>query len=162
MRRVTKRRGSTYLLVIVAFVFISLFSGLMLSNLSQTIFQLNTYGLQMQCYYLTRQAADATVAVLLDNNNQLLNSLNGSGGMTDLMTHTDGNGAVLGTSTITLTKEYHDYYNENKEWAVATIRTTIQDPRAPRAGQDFTYTGSVSILIDNPLIRLYNIDLDTL
>jgi hypothetical protein len=158
MSRLHRRKGSTYLLVVVVFIFVSLFSALMLSNVSQSIFQINTYGLQMQCYYLNQQAAEATVAVLLDNDNELLNGM--SYPQVDTMTHTESSGTVLGNSKITLTKEEHDYYGESKEWAVARIVTTIPDHRASRSGNDFNYVGSVMILIENPLVQLYNINPD--
>lgn len=157
--KLRKRKGSAYLLVVVVFLFVSLFSALIFSNVSQSIFQLNTYGLQMQCYYLTQQASEAAVAVLLSDNNALLQSET-SYPQEDTMIHYGIDGTTyLGKSKITLTKESHDYYGESKRWAVARIVTTIPDPRASRDGEDFSYTGSVMVLVENPVVQLYNIDL---
>ena len=119
--KLRKRKGSAYLLVVVVFLFVSLFSALIFSNVSQSIFQLNTYGLQMQCYYLTQQASEAAVAVLLSDNNALLQSETAYP-QEDTMIHYGIDGTTyLGKSKITLTKESHDYYGESKRWAVARI-----------------------------------------
>lgn len=153
-----KRKGGAYLLVIAVFLFVSLISTLMLSTISQSVYQTHVYGMQMQSYYLTNQAADATVAVLLADDNLLLNSM--SYPQTDTMIHTDESGTVLGSSQIRLAKERHDYYGDNKEWIVAYIETKIPDQRGSREGEDFSYKGSVMILVENPLIQLYNINPD--
>ena len=154
-----KHSGSAYMLVILVFIFVSLFSALMLSNLNQAIFQNNAYGLQMQCYYLNNQAAKATVAALLADDNDLLNKIAISGGVqTTTMIHTDADGNPVGSSSIKLTRENHTYYNENKEWIVATIVTTIIDPRTSRQGKEFDYKGTAMILADQPLIQLFNVN----
>lgn len=154
-----KHRGSAYILVILVFIFVSLFSALLLSNLNQAIFQTNAYGLQMQCYYLNNQAAKATVAALLADNNDLLNRLAASGDVqTTTMVHKDAGGNSVGSSSIKLTREYHTYYDENKEWIVATILTTINDPRVSRQGEMFDYKGTAMILVDQPLIQLFNVN----
>lgn len=154
-----KHRGSAYILVILVFLFVSFFSALLLSNLNQAIYQTNAYGLQMQCYYLNNQAAKATVAALLADDNDLLNRMNASGGVqTTTMIHKDADGDVVGSSNIKLTRESHVYYNENKQWIVATIVTTIDDPRASRQGEKYDYTGTAMILADQPLIQLFNLN----
>lgn len=165
MKKPHKRKGATYLLVIIVFIFVSLFSTLILSNVSQSVYQFNAYSLQMQCFYLNRQAADATVVALLtedDVGNTLLKTSRTSFPKVDTMTHTASDGTLLGSSTITLTKENYDYYGESKEWAVARIETSIPDPRGSRRGEDFNYSGSVMVLVENPLIQLYNINPDSL
>ena len=158
MSGLRKREGSAYLLVIVVFIFVSLFSALMMSNLTQTIYQANAYGMQTQCYYLNNQAARATVAALIDNNNELIKTM--SFPREDTMKHKDSSGIEIGSSRIVLKKEYHDYYGENEAWVVAEITTTIKDLRAARYGEDFTYMGTVMVLIDNPLIQLYNVNIE--
>lgn len=152
-------KGSAYLYVIIIFLVVTLFSTIMLSTLNQAIYQSHTYSMRMQAYYLTDEAADATVAVLLDDSDDLLNHL--SYPQTDTMIHTSG-GDVIGTSKITLTKEFHNYYGENKEWIVAKIKTEIPDQRGSREGEMFSFEGSVMILLENSMIQLYNIDPDTL
>lgn len=159
MNKTHMRQGSGYLLVIIVFLVVSLFATLMLSSLGNAIYQTHTYSMKMQSYYLTKEAADATVAVLLSDDNALLKTLTYP--QTDTMPHSSG-GEVIGSSEITLTKELHDYYGENKEWIVARIKTEIPDQRGSRAGEQFVFEGSVMILLENPMIQLYNINPDTL
>lgn len=158
MKKLKKRTGAVYLLVIVVFVFVSMFSAMMLSSISQSIYQINTYGLQMQCSYFNQQAADATVAALLDSGNELLNSDVGYPRV-DTMTHKALDGTtVLGESKITLKKENHDYYGESKAWAVAEIETTMPDPRAANKDGNVSYVASLMVLVENPIVQLYNIN----
>lgn len=151
-----KHNGSTYMLVLVVFIFVSVFSALMLSNLGQTIFQTNTYEMQMRCYYMYDQAAKATVAALLKDDNELLNSVTTE--RTQTIEHKDESGEVVGRSTITIKKDHLNYYGENAEWIVGEITTTITDLRAVRAGEDFSYEGTVMVLVSNPLIQLFNMN----
>lgn len=159
MRKLHIRKGSSYLLVIVVFLFVSLITAIMVTGLNQSIYHSHAYALQMRAYYLTGKAADATVAVLLADDNELLKDLPYP--KEDSMTHMDGS-HVVGLSKIKLTKETHSYYGENKEWIVAAIETTIPEQRGSRTGKSFTYTGTVMILVENPLIQLYNINPDIL
>lgn len=157
MNRNHKRQGSAYMMVIMVFIFVSVFSAMMLSALSQSIYESHAYSLQMQCYYLNNQAAKATVAALLADDNQLLRDATYP--KLDTLEHKDAAlSKDLGISEIRLTRENHDYYGESKSWIVADITTTIKDPRATRAGQDFTYVGSVMVLEENPLIQLFNLN----
>ena len=165
MSKSHKRTGSAYMLVIVVFLFVSVFSAIMMSNLGQTIFQTNAYAMQMQCYYMGNQAAKATVAALLevqkdpDGGEQktvirsdYLNYKN-----QNKMEHKDKDGNVLGTSVITLYEKPYPYEGELKDWIVGYITTTMTDRRANRQGDDFTYESTVMILKDNPLIQLFNL-----
>lgn len=160
MRKSKKRKGSVYLIVVMIFLFVSLFSALMLQTLSQSIFQTHMYGMNMKCYYLSRQTADAVVAALLQHNNELLNDLHTT--MNDSMEHLNEAGEPVGNSHIVLRKERHTYYDENKEWVVAYITTTIPDERGSRQGETYTYEMTLMILVENPLIQLYDIDPDSL
>ena len=63
---------------------------------------------------------------------------------------------------ITLTKEVHSYYGTDEDWVVARVETTIPDVRGDRIGEPFTYTGSVMILLSNPIVQLYNISPESL
>ncbi len=159
--KLKKRTGSSYLIVIVAFIFVSLFSALLLSELDQSIYTTNSYALQMQAYYLNHEAASATVAALLQDdgsgkyNYETLSSTYFASEST--MEHTY-NGNHLGTSHIRLSKEQHDYYEVNKNWIVATINTEIADNRAGNTTGKYTYKGTVMILCENPIVQLYNID----
>lgn len=150
-------RGSANLYVIVVLMVVSLFSAIILSSLNQAIYQSHTYGMKMQSYYIAKEAADATVAVLLADGDELLNSLQYP--KTDTMSHTSG-GDVIGSSRITLTKEFYDYYGENKEWIVARIHTELPEQRGSRSGEMFSFEGSVMILLENSMVRIYNIDPD--
>lgn len=160
MKKHYKRNGSSYLMIILVFVFVSSFSALMLSTLNQSIYQTNAYGLQMQCYYLNNQAAKATVAVLLkDKDDDYEFMKTASFPQTAVLTHTNADGSQeVGRSTIQLTKEYHDYYSESRAWIVARITTTIKDKRSSNSGNDFTYEGTAMVLVENPIIQLYNIN----
>lgn len=151
-----KYNGSAFILVIAVFIFVSLFSALMISTVNQSIYQTHTYGMQTQCYYMNNEAANATVAVMLANDNDLLKKVSGPQSAT--MIHTDEDGNPVGTSVITVQKENHNYYGENQPWVVGRITTTITDKRAERQGEPFTYEGTVMILIDNPLIQLFNLN----
>lgn len=155
----TAHSGSTYLLVVVVFLLISLFTTMIVSSLNQTIYHMNAYALQSKAYYLNREAQDAVVAVLLDDQSERLKNL--SYPCSDSMTHTDESG-MLGKSEISLSREFHEYYSENEEWVVARIVTTIPDVRGNRAGEPFTYTGTVMILLKNPIVQLYNISPESL
>lgn len=159
MRKIQKRKGSAYLLVVIVFLVLSLFTTLMVTSLNQSIFQMHTYALQMKAYYLNHEAEEAVVAILLDNSNDLLEHL--AYPQTDSMEHTDGS-EVIGESVITLTKEVHSYYGTDEDWVVARVETTIPDVRGDRIGEPFTYTGSVMILLSNPIVQLYNISPESL
>lgn len=154
VRKSNMRQGSTYLLVVVVFLLISLFTALMVSSLNQTIYQMHAYALQTRAHFLNREAQDTVVAVLLDNQNELLKRV--SHPQSDVFVHTDGLD-VIGESEITLTKETHKYYTEDEEWVVARITTTIPDVRGDRLGEPFVYRGTVMILLKNPIVQLYNI-----
>lgn len=158
-------KGSTYIYVIGVFLVVSMLTTLSVSQLNQSIYENHAYNMQMQCYYLTYEAADATVYVLTDDykeNRDLLRHMDYP--QTNEIKHYDPEVAnpdesdIIGVSSITVTKEIHDYYGEDREWAVATITTTIPDKRGSRMGEDFSYVGSVMILMDNPVVQIYNIN----
>ncbi len=170
-KKFKSRKGSAYLYVVIIFLFVTLFSAIMFSMLQQSVYQTHTYSLRMKAFYLTKEAADATVAVLLEvpektlanpDPKPLIKTM--SYPATDTMTHTVNKTTVVGTSVITLTKEKHDYYGESKDWIVANITTTIPDERNTKPGTTtgavYTFKGSVMILWENSMIQLYNITLD--
>ena len=159
MKRFTKKHGgSAQFIVIAALVIISVFSAYIIHLLQNDIFQMHAYSLQMKAYYLSDEAASASVSALLaDDDESLLKT--GIFPMHDTMTHI-ANGERIGVSDISMTKEVHPYYEENKDWIVIRIRTTIPDDRAERLGEDFTYSMTVMVLAENPLVQLYNINPD--
>ena len=153
-----KRGGSAQFIVIAALVLISVFSAYIIHVLQSDIYQIHAYSLQMQAYYLADEAASASVSALLaDDDVSLLKT--GTFPMQDQMIHTVSGGEI-GVSEITMTKETHTYYSENKEWIVIRIQTGIPDTRAERRGETFTCSLTVMVLADNPLIQLYNINPD--
>ena len=153
-----KRSGSAQFFVIAALVLISVFSAYIIHVLQADIYQMHAYSLQMQAYYLADEAASASVSALLaDDDESLLNT--GVFPMSDVLTHT-ADGEEIGVSRIDMCRETHPYYDENKEWIVIRIKTAIPDDRAGRAGEEFTYSETVMVLVENPLVRLYNIDPD--
>ncbi len=153
-----KRGGSAQFFVIAALVLISVFSALVLSTLQQDIYQLHAEAMQMRAYYMADEAASAAVSALLaDDDASLLNT--GVFPMQDTMTHVS-EGETLGSSSIRMVKETHPYYNEDKEWVVIRIVTTLHDDRAGRRGEDFTYSITVMVLAENPLVQIYNINPD--
>lgn len=153
-----KRKASAQLFVIGALLLISVFAALVLRTLQQDIYQLHAESLQMRAYYLADEAASAAVSALLaDDDASLL--LTGNFPMQDRMVHTY-DGEVQGHSDISMTEETHLYYEQEKEWIVIRITTAIPDNRAGRAGEDFTYSITVMVLVDNPLVQLYNINPD--
>lgn len=153
-----KRGGSAQFFVIAALVLVSIFSAYIIHVLQADIYQMHAYSLQMQAYYLADEAASASVSALLaDDDASLLKT--GSFPMHDEMIHTVS-GEEIGRSEIDMCRETHPYYEENKEWIVIRIRTTIPDNRAGREGKPFPYSVTVMVLSENPLIRLYNIDPD--
>ncbi len=155
-----KRNGSAHLFVIGALLIVSVFSAFIINLLQTDTYQLHAYSLQMQAYYLADEAASATVSALLaDDDASLLQT--GAFPMSDTMTHT-ASGTELGVSEIHMTKETHSYYEEDKEWIVIRITTTIPDNRAERAGESFSYKMTVMVLVENPLVQLYNINPDDL
>lgn len=155
-----KKNGSAQIIVIAALLLISVFAALVLRTLQQDIYQLHAESLQMRAYYLADEAASAAVSALLaDDDASLL--LTGSFPMQDRMVHTYG-GKVQGHSDISMTEEMHLYYEQEKEWIVIRITTAIPDNRAGRAGEDFTYSITVMVLVDNPLVQLYNINPDNI
>ena len=161
MKFLTKKRaGSAHIIVLAVLVLISVFSAFIVHQLQADIFQINAYSLQMQGYYLSDEAASAAVSALrADDDASLLKT--GTFPMTDTFKHVFS-GEQVGVSTITMTKETHPYYEEEKDWIVIRITTAIPDPRASRAGEDFTYQATVLVLVENPLIQLYNINPDEL
>ncbi len=153
-----KRKGAAQLFVIGALILVSVFSTYVIKKLQADIYQMHAYSLQMQAYYLAEEAASASVSALLaDDDASLVQT--GAFPIQDQMIHTS-NGAQIGTSQIRVTKEVHNYYNENKDWIVVRVNTSVPDTRAQRRGQPFTYSMTVMILRENPLIQLYNIDPD--
>lgn len=153
-----KRAGSAQFFVIAALVLISAFSALILRTLQQDIYQLHAEAMQMRAYYLADEAASAAVSALLaDDDASLL--MTGTFPMHDSMTHVS-EGETVGVSVIDMVKETHPYYNEEEEWVVIRIKTTIPDTRADRQGEGFSYSITVMVLVDNPLVKLYNINPD--
>lgn len=152
--RVRKNKGSAYLYVIVVFVVISTFTAFMLSGLNHTIFQMHTYSIHMKAHYLNLEAEETLVAALLQDNRQLLGGL--SYPASERMDHLD-NGTRIGESAFHITKERHNYYGQPKEWVVARVTTTVYDERPGRVGDPFTYEGTVMILLENPIVQLYNL-----
>ena len=159
MKILTKKRaGSAHIIVLAVLVLISVFSAFIIRQLQADIFQINAYSLQMQGYYLSDEAASAAISALLaDDDASLLKT--GTFPMSDTFTHTFS-GEKVGVSEITMTKETHPYYDEDKDWIVIRISTAIPDTRAERSGQSFTYEMTVMILSENPLVQLYNINPD--
>lgn len=150
-----KRKGSAYLLIILIFLFTSMTSALMISRLNHAIHQSYVEGIQMQAYYYTKMSAEATVAALLADTEDLLDNFTGT--PTQTLQHTDASGVILAESVITMRKELRDYYGTDKEWAVVNITTTIQDGRSNHAATKYTYTGSVAVLVEQPIVQIYNI-----
>ncbi len=158
MKVLKKKRGSAQFFVIAALVLISVFSAFIITTLQSDIYQLHAYSLQMQAYYLADEAASASVSALLaDDDVSLL--LTGNFPMEDTMKHVV-DGKEIGSSHITMDRETHSYYDEDKEWVVIRIVSTVPDVRAERRGEDFSYRMTVMVLADNPLVQLYNIDPD--
>ena len=153
-----KRGGSAQLFVIAALVLVSVFSAYIIHVLQADTYQLHAYSLQMQAYDLADEAASASVSALLaDDDASLLKT--GAFPMHDTLTHTVS-GKEVGVSEIDMRKENHLYYNESKEWIVIRISTAIPDNRSGRRGEDFTYSMTVMVLAENPLVQLYNINPD--
>ncbi len=150
------RKGSAYLFVILIFLFVSLFSMLIITQVQQTVYETHAYALQMQAYYMTQRSADATLAILMADDNALLKS--GDYPKTDTLSHWSGSG----TSVIKLTKEIHPYYSEQKVWVIVSIETRIPDPRGRREGEAFLHSGKVMILVENPIVQLYYLNPDAL
>ena len=159
MKRRGRRRGSSFLLVVVIFCVVSVFASLMVTMLNRSVFQLNTYAVQMRAYYLNHEAQEAVVAALLDNDCEVMKY--SSYPRTDSMTHSYEL-EELGQSTIVLTKEIHPYYGTDRVWAVARIHTTVPDSRPDHDGQEFSFEGTVMVLFDNPVVQLYNISPESL
>lgn len=149
-----KRQGSVYVVVVGVFLVISLFTAFMATELNQTIYQMHAHSLQMRAYYLNLEAEETTAAVLLKDENKLLNGLVYP--KTDRMEHLE-NGHVIGESVITLRQEKHKYYDVQEDWVVAYVETTIKDDRVTNRGSDFHYKGTVMILKKNPIVQLYNV-----
>ena len=158
------RNGFAYAYVIGVFLVVSLFASLILFELNQAITENHIRSMSMKSYYLCYQAADATVAALTMDDNDVINDMinHSNYHRTDKIFHTDETNNNIGESSITLEKEPHKYYGKNKEWIVAYIETRIPDERAYRKGEDFIFKGSVMILLDNPEVRIYNINPDNL
>lgn len=154
MMRVRKNKGSAYLYVIVVFVVISTFTAFMLSGLNHTIFQMHTYSIHMKAHYLNLEAEETLVAALLQDDHDLLKNLPYPA--SESMSHYD-NGTRIADSDFRITKERHNYYGERKEWVVARVTTTVYDERPGRVGEPFTYEGTVMILLENPIVQLYNL-----
>lgn len=153
--RLKSRRGSASLYVLAALILISLFSALIVTVLKGDIYQMHAYELQMQAYYLSDEAASASVSALLaDDDSSLL--LTGRFPMSDTLTHTS-EGKTLGVSSITMEKERHPYYGSDAVWVVIRIVTTIPDMRGSSTSGEFSYETTVMVLEENPLVRLYNI-----
>lgn len=151
-----KRTGAAQLYVIAALILVSLFTAFTVHVLQGDIYQMHAYELQMQAYYLSDEAASAAVSALLeDDDDSLLRT--GHFPMEDTMTHSD-NGTELGTSKIRMCRETHPYYGEDAEWIVIRITTEMPDPRVNNPQGTFRYQTTVSVLVSNPLVRLYNIN----
>ena len=157
--KLRKRQGSAYLLVVVVFVCISVFTTLLVTVLNRSIFHMHTYAMQMQAYYLNHEAQEAVVAILLDDDRDLLQNMEYP--QTDSMTHTFES-ETLGESEITVSEEVHPYYGTDAAWIVARVVTTIPDKRSGREGESFSYSGTAMLLKENPIVQLYNISPDSL
>ena len=156
MKPFKKKKGSAQFLVIGALIIISVFTAYIVRVLQTDIYQMHAYKLQMKAYYLADEAASATVSALLaDDDASLLKT--GAFPMEDTITHRVS-GEEVGVSRITVRKETHPYYEENKDWIVIDVVTTIPDERAERKGEPFTYSSLSMVLVDNPLVQLYNIN----
>ena len=160
MKRLRKRRGSAYLTVVLVFIAVSLFTTLMVTTLNRSVFQMHSYALMMKARYLNYEAQEAAVAALLSGSSELLYSISETP-RSDTLTHVSGSD-YLGESTITLKKGEYPYYDATAWWVVAYVETAIPDPRADRLGEDYTYSGTVMVLLDNPIVQIYNADVDSL
>lgn len=189
--RPQKRRGASYIMVIAVFIFVSLLSVLMLSMINQTVYQTQTYSLQMQAQYINKTTVDAIVQALLvgSEENRMLKKVVDNDGehfknprTGDLVEYTqeyydiDEHGELttdlLGVSKFTLEAKKYLYYGDAKDWVVITTVTTIPDTRAARKGgassvfdgtslegqKGFEYTSTTMILVENPLVTIYNAD----
>ena len=159
MKQIKKRVGSAYLVVLMVFLAVTLFSGLMISGLNQGVTRTHVHSLQMKAYYLNREVLEATVAVLRADGDQLLKSTNQQ--REDKITHhNEKTQKDIGESTVTIKREKHPYYKENKDWIVIHVTTKIADERVnqKKDGEPytFTYEGTAMVLVDNPIIQLYN------
>jgi len=149
-----RKKGSVLLFVVCIFLFVLLFSSLALKNLSQAIYQTNIYGIQMQQYYLNREAVEVIVAVLRADDNDLLENFDNP--RQERLTHSDDDGNYLGYSTIYLQKVKADYYGQDLDWIKATITTYTVDKRASSDGDLLEYVGELMVLVKNPIVQLYN------
>lgn len=161
MKRAKKRTGSAYLVVLMIFLSISLFSTLMISSVNHSIARSHAHSLQLKAYYLNQEAQEVAVAVLRKDEDKLLKELASKSGAaaqrTDTMTHRNKKtNQEIGTSTITLKKEQAPYYGANEDWIVAEVTTVIPDERASKKGANFTFQAKVKLLAKNPIIQIYN------
>ena len=153
----TRYNGFVYAYVIGVFLVVTLFSTLVITEINQAITENHIRSMSMKSYYLCYQAADATVASLTMDENELLRNLPNP--PTGNIIHTDNtSGETIGESNIHLKEEYHEYYGKNKKWIVAYIETKIPDERVSHKGEDFCFEGSVMILADNSDVRIYNVN----
>lgn len=151
-----KKAGSSHIIVLGVLVLISVFTVYIINVLQNDIYQINAYSLQMQGYYLCHEATSAAISALLEGDDEALIYTNDFP-MTDSMTHTFDD-EEIGESVITMSKEQHPYYEiESTAWIVIDVTTTIRDSRNGHSS-DFTYMTTSLVLVDNPIIQLFNKD----
>lgn len=149
--RVHRKRGFTLIVVIGIFLFVSTSLIFLASSINNRIYQNYRYALQMKGYYLTIKSADIVVAALLKDDNYKKMSYP----KTDKIVHFDES-KEIGESEIVLSKEIHPYYEDDKDWIVVNIKTMLENNE--NSTMEFSYIGNVMILIENPIIQLYDID----
>ncbi len=152
-----RRRGAGLMYVVGLLLFISLFTAIIISSLRTGVYQMDSYSLQTKAYYLNNEATSAAVAALLIDEEELFNAMKSTTApKTDTFTHLDGS-VQVGVSTITLRKENHLYFNENKDFIAITVTTVIHDPRAESKDHSYTYESHSYVMAENSDVRLYNI-----
>ena len=154
-----KKVGSSHIIVLGVLVLISVFSVYIVNQLQNAIYQINAYSMQMQAYYLSYEATTASISALLaDDEAALLYNTDGFP-MNDSMTHTF-DGVTVGYSEIVMLRKVYPYYEvESADWVQIDVTTTIPDHRLGRPeGSDFTYQTRSLVLVDNPMVQLFNKD----
>lgn len=167
MKVFKKRQGSSYFLVILAFLVITLFSTLTISGLNNGITRTHAYALQMKAYYLNREMLEATVSALRANGNNLLKTTDTKGKVNPPITHiNEETKEDIGETVVKIKKVTHKYYGKPKEWIEIQASTKIKDERADKQKKgekySFSFEGRALVLIENPVIQLYNVDVESL
>ena len=163
--RMKFRKGIVSLLAVGAFVLISALSFYIITVIRNDIYQMHSYQLSMQAYYLAKEAASASLSALLmerSNADPLIQQTDWTQETLYSFISHEYNGVQVGTSDVTASGLSAPYYGETRQWVVLTVETSMNDSRAANNDGQFTYTMYVIILKDDPSIQIYNFTPDDL